>query len=109
MEKINKTLLELVPIFIGIALNGIFWKESLLLAFVYIIMIIVVVRTSYKKGDYIALGIGFVSGLIIEIMGASIGFQVFTRPDFFGIPFWLPIAWAYAFMFMKRIGVIINE
>lgn len=109
MGKISKILLELVPILIGIALAGIFWRISFLLAFVFLVAIIIIVRTNYKKGDYLALGIGLVIGLLVEIVGTYfVGYQSFAKPDFLGIPLWLPLAWAYGFMFMKRVGVIIN-
>ena len=106
----HKISLQILPIVFGVVLSYFFWQSSALLALLYIVTIFIVVRWKYYPGDYAALVVGFLVGLIVEIPGTSIsGYQSFAHPDFLGIPMWLPIAWAYGLMMMKRIGVILHE
>ena len=52
---------------------------------------------------------GILVGIVVEVIGTQIsGYQSFTKPDFGGIPIWLPIAWGYGFVAMKRIGFILK-
>jgi len=70
----------------------------------------IVLEIKYYPGDFQALIYGFIIGLIVEITGNYfVGYQNFANPSFLGIPAWLPIAWAYGFMAMKRIGVLIYK
>ncbi len=101
---------ETLPLLLGIILTGLLWKHNFLLTIIYLIVIAVILKIKHYHGDIHALIYGYVIGFIIETIGTSIaGYQSFTNPDFWGIPFWLPIAWAYGFMLMKRIGIIIYE
>ena len=100
--------LQILPILGGVVLSYFFWWNNIVLALIYTLAIVLILITKYYPGDVHALVIGFILGLIVEIPGTFIsGYQSFTNPDFLGIPMWLPIAWAYGFMFMKRIGVSI--
>lgn len=62
------------------------------------------------KTEFIIFAYGILIGIIVEVIGTQVsGYQSFTRPDFGGIPMWLPIAWGYGFIAMKRIGLILKE
>lgn len=51
---------------------------------------------------------GIIWGFILEITSTEIsGFHSFRRPDFMGIPFWLPVSWGYGFVMAKRVSLII--
>jgi len=105
-----KIFLETIPLIIGVILTAILWKHNVLLSVLFIIIIIVVLEVKYQPGDFQTLLYGLVAGFIIEVTGNYIiGYQQFTNPNFLGIPIWLPVAWAYGFMVMKRIGVIIYK
>lgn len=100
--------LETLPLLIGIFLTYLFWKNNIILLAVYLIAISIILKIKYQRGDLSALFYGFIIGLIVETIGTSVShYQSFANPDFLGIPMWLPIVWAYGFMLMKRIGVII--
>ena len=103
-------LAQTIPIISGVLLTYIFWRNSLLLALIYIAAIAVVLKIKYYSGDFFALIYGFLLGLFVEVIGTSLaGYQSFAKPDFLGIPIWLPVVWAYGLMAMKRIGVLMRE
>jgi hypothetical protein len=106
----RKILVQVAPIFFGIILTYSFWHNNLLLAVLYVLAIVVFLKIEYHRGDIHALIIGCIVGFAVEAIGTSVaGYQSFANPDFFGIPMWLPIVWGYGFLFMKRVGVIINN
>jgi len=102
--------LETLPLLIGIFLTYLFWKNNIILLAVYLIAILIILKIKYQRGDLFALCYGFIIGLLVETVGASVSrYQSFANPDFLGIPMWLPVVWAYGFVLMKRIGVIIYD
>ena len=102
--------LETSPLLIGILLTYLFWKNNIILSIIYLVAILIILKVKYYQGDLFALIYGFVIGLLVETIGTSVShYQSFANPDFLGIPMWLPIVWAYGFMLMKRIGVIIYD
>jgi hypothetical protein len=63
-----------------------------------------------KKIELYILIYGLIAGFIIETVGTQIsGYQKFTQPDIWGIPYWLIISWGYGFILMKRISLIIGR
>ncbi|RJQ13775.1 hypothetical protein C4553_02730 [Candidatus Parcubacteria bacterium] len=101
---------QLIPVFFGLLFGSFLWQNNLLLTLVFVGIIAAMLLIEHYPGDIIALLLGIIMGFIIEIIGTSVvGYQSFTNPDFLGIPMWLPFAWGYALMVMKRIGVIIYE
>ena len=102
--------METMPLLIGIALAYLFWTNNALLTILYLAIIAAILFVRRFPGDVHALVLGFFIGLLIEVTGTSVsGYQSFMNPDFLGIPVWLPVAWAFGFMMMKRIGMIIHE
>ncbi len=109
-NKYSEIFLQTIPLLIGILLSYLFWKNNILLAIIYLAMVLIILKIKYYKGDLFALIYGFIIGFLIEVIGTKVsGYQTFSNPDFLGIPFWLLLAWAYGFMLMKRIGVLIKN
>lgn len=109
-HAVKKIFIETVPLILGVAAAYFFWENNVLLTVLFLLTITLILKTNYKQGDFFALFYGFIIGIIIEIIGTSVsGYQSFANPDFLGIPIWLPIAWAFGFMLMKRIGIIIYQ
>lgn len=105
-----KIFLQIIPVFFGLFFGSFLWHNNYILALVFLTIIIVMLLIKHYPGDIVALILGIVMGLVIEIIGTYfVGYQSFTNPDFFGIPVWLPFAWGYSLMVMKRIGVIVYE
>ncbi len=110
MNKISKVLLETGPILFGILLSYLFWQNSIVLLTLYLTLTLGLIYLHKDKSELIIFAYGIVIGTLVEILGTQVsGYQSFTKPDFRGIPMWLPIVWGYGFIAMKRIGLILKS
>lgn len=102
-------LLHSLPLAFGILLDYLFWRNNLLLFLLYLVVIIWVIGSGKDpKTEIYILGYGMLAGFVIETIGTSVaGYQSFAQPDFFGIPYWLLLAWGYAPVLLKRLALII--
>ena len=75
---------------------------------IYSTIVLAVVMTGKDRAiEYKIFAYGIVAGVVVETIGTSVsGYQSFSKPDFWGIPYWLPVSWGYGFILMKRIGLI---
>lgn len=74
---------------------------AILITFLSYITILI----NYRRNEWILLITGIILGLIIEIGGDMVfKAQFWSHGSLFGIPIWLPIAWGYAFIHIRRIG-----
>lgn len=106
----NKILKETWPIIIGIVLSYFFWLDNYWLLGMYLVISLVLIWWHKDHTEYAIFGYGILIGLLVEIVGTEVsGYQSFTKPDFLGIPIWLPVAWGYGFVAMRRIGDIIRN
>lgn len=109
MNKLLKVLIETLPIIFGILLSYLFWRNNFLLFVIYIFLILLLIYIHKDKSELVIFIYGVVIGTIIEVIGTQIsGYQSFAKPDFGGIPVWLPVVWGYGFIAMKRIGLILK-
>ena len=108
--KIKLLVIHSLPLMLGFVVSGFLWRSNILLLGIYIVVIILLILVGKDRKTEIYIQIyGMVAGFVIEAIGTSIsGYQSFTNPDFFGIPYWLPVVWGYGFIVMKRIALIIS-
>lgn len=98
-----------MPIFFGILFSYLFWQNTILLFMVYVLFTAALIYFHKDKSEWIVFIYGVVVGFIVEVIGTQVsGYQSFINPDFLGIPVWLPIAWGYGFVAMKRIGQLFH-
>lgn len=110
MSKTSKIILETLPILFGILLSYLFWQNSVLLFILYLTLTLFLIYLHKDKSELIIFIYGVLIGIVVEVVGTQIsGYQSFTKPDFEGIPIWLPLAWGYGFIAMKRIGFILKR
>jgi hypothetical protein len=58
-----------------------------------------------ERGERYLFALGVVLALIIEVgLGLIARSQHWTNASLFGIPFWLPLIWGYAFVAIRRVG-----
>lgn len=58
-----------------------------------------------ERGEITLFIIGVILGIVLEVGGDMIyKLQYWEHGSFFGIPYWLPLMWGYAFVFIRRIG-----
>jgi hypothetical protein len=109
MNKLWLVLLHSIPLFLGILLSYLFWRQNLLLLIIYSFFVLGIIYFGKdKKTEFLIFIYGSFVGFIIETIGTQIsGYQSFTQPDVFGIPYWLVVSWGFGFLLMKRVGLII--
>ena len=109
MSRLSKVIIETLPILFGILLSYLFWQNNVLLFIIYLVLTLGLIYFHKDKTEFSIFAYGILIGAIVEVIGTQIsGYQSFTKPDFGGIPMWLPIVWGYGFVAMKRIGFVLK-
>lgn len=84
-------------------------SELFLTLFALGISALLFLRQSRIGERYLYL-VGLILGAFIEVGFRFLGYQqVWTNASFFGVPFWLPIAWGIGFVLITRIGIYIRN
>jgi hypothetical protein len=109
MKKINKVILNILPIILMILLIPLI-KNDYILSGVYLGIIVLSLLIRYEKKDIFFFVFGLVTLTISEYFFVSTGVETFIRNSLFKImPLWLPILWGYVFIAMKKAINIINS
>ncbi len=58
--------------------------------------------------DYLYFLFGACLGSTVELVLTSLNLYLFSEPDFFGMPYWLPIFWGNAALALRRVAWILN-
>lgn len=87
---------------------GLFWKNNLLTLTLLILSSIILLYKA-KKEEYILFILCAISGAIAEIIAITGGAWTYNNNSFLGIPYWLPILWGIAGIFMYRVGRILKN
>jgi hypothetical protein len=62
-----------------------------------------------RVGERYLLFLGVFIGTFIEVGFRFLGYQQsWTEASFFGVPYWLPLAWGVGFVIITRLGVWIR-
>lgn len=62
----------------------------------------------YERNEYRLYLLGVTVGLTIEVgLGQIARTQHWTHASLYGVPYWLPLAWGYGFVVMRRIGNVV--
>ena len=70
-----------------------------------ILILLINFKIKYYKNEWALFFLGLVLGFFIEIiLGLFYRMQYWENPTLLGVPIWLPLAWGYAFVFIRRIG-----
>ena len=110
MNRLSKVFIETLPIFFGIFLWYLFGQNNVLLFTIYLILTLGLIYSHKDKTEFVIFAYGILIGAIVEVVGTQIsGYQSFVKPDFGGIPMWIPIVWGYGFVAMKRIGFVLKD
>jgi len=71
------------------------WGENALLVIVAALLLAAAAfRARPEKSTIILMVAGCILGPVCEAMPVAAGAWVYSRPDFFGMPAWLPLAYA---------------
>jgi hypothetical protein len=109
MNKIFKILLHTLPLMAGVGVSYFFWRSNTTLFIIYAFLVLALILAGKdKKVESLILAYGLIGGFAIETFGTHIsGYQSFSIPQIWGIPYWLVVSWGYGFILMKRVGLII--
>jgi len=108
-SKLLQILLNFIPIVLMIVLIP-FVENDYVLTGLYGLIIIVSFLVKYSKKDILFFIFGFFAMLVSELFFISTGVETFARNSLFGImPLWLPFLWAYVFVVIRRMIVIIDK
>ncbi len=108
MTKNKQIIISLLPFFLSAGLVYLFWRQSLLLLFLYTSVLMVEIFLGNERIVEIRLvTLGILWGVVLETVGISSGYHTFNNPDFMGIPLWLPVFWGYGFIIAKRVSSIV--
>ena len=103
-KKLKKELLfEIILFFAVISTMAIFFNNNILLSFLLIVIGAVVIKFYHKKQDVYFFVTGAILGPLAEIICVYFGVWQYANHSFLGIPMWLPLAWGFASMLIKRI------
>ncbi len=109
-DKVVKELIAWVALLGAfIALVSLFHENNILIAVSLIILWLVVMKFLYKKHDIYFFVTGAAVGTIAETISIYSGVWEYANPTYLGIPLWLPIAWGFAAVLIRRIAEILAE
>jgi hypothetical protein len=107
-NKLLSIFLNVLPIILMIALIPIV-KNDYVLTAIYLLIIILSFVVKYNSKEYAFFIFGFIIMFFSEAIFISTGVETFVRNSLFGLmPFWLPFLWAYVFVVMRRVIIILD-
>lgn len=107
-DKLQKILKQLLPVFILLILF-LFIKNEFLIAFLIILTMAIAFKIEYHKKEIYVVLFGLTLGILLELFGSLVlGFQ-YWKNTLLVMPVWLPLAWGYGFVVIRRVGEVIIE
>jgi len=104
-KKLGKEMfLELIIFCLGVASISIFFTNNVALSLLLILIWVAGIKFWHKKHDVYFFVSGAFVGTVAEIICIHFGVWQYANPTIFGIPMWLPLAWGFATMLIKRIA-----
>lgn len=104
MKVLNKLLFKIFCVFLGIMIVATLFSNSLLLFMLLAIPFIFLVSFKREKKVIALLTLGALFGSLGEITCIYFGAWKYAKPDFFGIPLWLPLAWGFGVILLDEIS-----
>ena len=109
-KQIEKELIfEFIVFVIGIAAISMFFKNNLILLLILIAVWGISIAFWHRKIDIIFYIVGAIIGPVAEIVCINYGVWQYANPSFLGIPIWLPLAWGFAVVMIKRVAETIAK
>lgn len=100
----NELLLEILLFWSGMLTIGMLYNNNLILTLFLIAYWTIGIKYWYKLHDIYLFITGAVVGPLGEIICISFGAWQYANPTLLGIPLWLPFAWGFATVLIKRIA-----
>jgi len=109
MKKATVIFINAIPVLFMIGLIPLIANDYIL-AFVYMIIIIIALAVKKEKNDLVVLTFGLFAMIISEYFFVGTGVETFKRNSLLGVmPIWLPLLWGYGFVAIKRAVEILSH
>jgi hypothetical protein len=105
----KKLALALLLFAIAVITIASLYRSGVLLAGLLLLCSFLAWRLDPHPEDAFTLAGGAVFGPAAEAVAVWRGAWNYARPDFLGIPIWLPVGWALACLLLKRISEAVRE
>ena len=94
---------------VGLVFISFFYMNNILLTVLLLLLLVFGLKFWYKKHDIYFFVFGAIIGLIAEVVAVHFGAWQYTNPSILRVPIWLPIAWGFVVVLIKRITEIFVE
>ncbi len=102
-------VLESIFVILGVVAIIFFFRNNFLLTGTFVVLALVLLKISHKKGDFYFYISGAIIGSLIEILAVKAEVWQYANPTFLGIPVWLPFGWGLSGLLIVRIGYTLSE
>lgn len=111
MRTFCELVVPLLAILLFFIVQSTLLYSELALTLLVILLGILMFAVWWNKGEIALFVAGLVAGGVIEILlslllGAQ---QIWLDASFFGIPYWLLLAWGFGFVVIVRVGAYIRH
>src|SRR3989338_9152584 len=108
MRSKNHLLFDAILFFVMAVFVILLWNNNLYISILLLIEAVLAAGFIYnvkEKIFFIFLGI---FGLVLEIIGSSLGIWTYAFPNLVTVPFWIFFAWGFTFMLFHSIYLVIK-
>lgn len=100
MQWLNLYLLSVVPL-LEVAL---LWKYPWLLLAMLLVVCVIALWARKRREDLTLFLVAAFWGLALEVVGVSFGVGSYAQAQLWGVPFWTPLLWGLAALFVKELS-----
>ncbi len=102
---IEKELIYEIILFAGsVFLITLFYKNNIITTISLVVLWVAALLLWHKKNDMMFFAAGAIAGIGCEIICVNMGVWKYANPTIFNLPLWLPFAWGFIAVFMKRVA-----
>lgn len=106
---IRDVIYLLIIIVVTVLLSILLWQNPFLLTIALLIVSIFILLFYRSKENLLTYIIIAIVGTLVEMVAVSFGIWIYTTPQMFGVPLWLPMAWGIVGVFVKETSMVIRE
>ncbi len=107
-RHIKLLIYSLILGIISLILVSILWAYPFYLLLLLVVISAILLVIYNNKEDLYLFIFCATWGALSEIVAIAFGAWVYSAPEFAGIPYWLPLLWGIAALYIKKISVEIH-
>lgn len=106
---IRNLALEVLLYFLSTLFIISLWKNNLVVLMLMLLVWLFALKFWHSREDIIFFLAAAFFGPLGEIVAIHFGVWAYANPSMLGIPVWLPFAWGYVGMLIRRLSITISE